>query len=172
MKGFAPKAILFFLLVFMSIGCDRVTKQLAREHLSGMEPKSYMNDTFRLDYVENTGAAMSLGADWPAPAKFWVLTVLPVVFLLGMAAFVLKTAGKLNPWQVAAASLLFAGGTGNLLDRIFNLSRVPDFMNMGIGTVRTGIFNVADVCVMIGVAILIGYELLKKRETGDAEIGN
>lgn len=49
-----------------------------------------------------------------------------------------------------AWSLVLAGGLGNLLDRLIYDGRVIDFMNLGIGSLRTGIFNVADVCITIG----------------------
>jgi len=55
-----------------------------------------------------------------------------------------------------------SGGLGNLLDRIMNDGRVIDFMNLGIGTLRTAIFNVADVCITTGVVLLL-VELLRER---------
>ena len=51
--------------------------------------------------------------------------------------------------------LLFAGGFSNLVDRVVH-GRVVDFLNVGIGPVRTGIFNVADMAIMLGVALLLG----------------
>ncbi len=47
--------------------------------------------------------------------------------------------------------LIIAGGMGNIIDRIFNDRHVSDFMSIGINNIRTGIFNVADVCVTAGV---------------------
>lgn len=55
---------------------------------------------------------------------------------------------------VVAWSLVLGGGLGNLVDRIMNDGRVIDFMDIGIGSLRTGIFNVADVCITIGVLLL------------------
>jgi signal peptidase II len=54
-----------------------------------------------------------------------------------------------------ALVFILAGGTGNLIDRIFNEGRVIDFMNMGIGSIRTGIFNMADIAIAIGTIWLI-----------------
>jgi signal peptidase II len=56
--------------------------------------------------------------------------------------------------------LVAAGGAGNLVDRIVRDGRVIDFMNLGLGPVRTGIFNMADVQIMAGLALL----LLGRRE--------
>ena len=50
-------------------------------------------------------------------------------------------------------------GLGNLLDRLFNGFRVIDFMNFGIGNLRTGILNVADLSITFGVIIFIIYDL-------------
>ncbi len=40
-----------------------------------------------------------------------------------------------------------------------------DFLNVGIGTLRTGVFNVADVAIMIGAGLLLFAELRRTRET-------
>jgi signal peptidase II len=58
--------------------------------------------------------------------------------------------------------LIAAGGMGNLVDRVLREGRVIDFMNLGLGPVRTGIFNVADVQIMVGLGLL----LLGRRRAG------
>ncbi|MBK8566976.1 MAG: signal peptidase II [Saprospiraceae bacterium] len=151
------KLLLFALLIFSSVGCDRVTKGLAKEHLQGLGELSYWNDTFRLVYVENPGAAMSFGADWHPDLKFWILTLLPTTVLLLVLGFVLKNISKLGFSHLIGLGLIVAGGIGNLLDRFFNNSLVPDFMNLGINSLRTGIFNVADVCITTGIIITLVY---------------
>jgi CheY-like chemotaxis protein len=66
---------------------------------------------------------------------------------------VIKT-GSFRPYgQTLGALLLAAGGIGNLIDRVMREGAVIDFMNMGVGSLRTGIFNIADVQIMIGVAL-------------------
>ena len=56
---------------------------------------------------------------------------------------------------VWAMVLIAAGGMGNLVDRVLRDGRVIDFMNLGLGPVRTGIFNVADVQIMVGLGLLL-----------------
>ena len=56
---------------------------------------------------------------------------------------------------VWAMVLVAAGGAGNLVDRVVRDGRVIDFMNLGLGPVRTGIFNVADVQIMVGLGLLL-----------------
>jgi signal peptidase II len=50
-------------------------------------------------------------------------------------------------------TLFIAGALSNWIDRVLRGS-VVDFLNVGIHSLRTGIFNVADVAVMVGVALV------------------
>ncbi|MEJ0007739.1 MAG: signal peptidase II [Steroidobacteraceae bacterium] len=58
-------------------------------------------------------------------------------------------------WQVTGLALFAAGGLGNLIDRITGDGRVTDFLNVGLGPLRTGIFNVADMTLMVGVVVFL-----------------
>lgn len=156
------KLLLFLLITFSAVGCDRVTKHLAKEHLAHREGISYWNDTFRLEYAENTGAAMSLGADWPESVRFWLLHLFPVAMLAFLLAYTLRQAGQLPAGQITALALIFSGGLGNLTDRVFHDSRVPDFMILSVQNLHTGIFNVADVCITVGVLLMLGLQFFKK----------
>jgi signal peptidase II len=149
------KIFIFCLTSFVFIGCDRITKSLAKEHLMNEEPISYFNDTFRLEYVENTGAALSLGADLPQPYNFVLLSLLPLLLLLGVVAYTVRKHKDFNLPKLISLALVISGGLGNLIDRMFFDRHVPDFMNLGIQNVRTGIFNVADVCITFGVIGLL-----------------
>ena len=62
---------------------------------------------------------------------------------------------------------MLAGGVGNLVDRVRE-GYVVDFLNMGIGPVRTGIFNVADVCIVVGMALLAWATYRQARKPVDA----
>jgi signal peptidase II len=57
--------------------------------------------------------------------------------------------------DVIAFSLIAGGGVGNLIDRILYAGGVTDFLNLGIGPVRTGVFNVADIAIMLGAGMLL-----------------
>ena len=60
--------------------------------------------------------------------------------------------------RLTALVLFLAGGASNWIDRALQGS-VVDFLNVGIGPLRTGIFNVADVGVMLGAFLLLLVEL-------------
>jgi signal peptidase II len=93
------------------------------------------------------------------------------VFSLGVGAMLLGLAAvglfnkQLAPTVILAIFLFFAGGLSNLIDRLTLGGYVVDFMNIGIGPVRTGIFNVADMFVMAGGGLFILQGLLHRRHS-------
>jgi signal peptidase II len=139
----------FFMLLFC-IGCDRVTKNIAKQNLPQHEIIRLLYDTVRLQYTENTGAFLGFGETIPEPVRFYIFTVLVGIFLIGLLIYQLASKQPAR-CQVLAMSLVLGGGFGNLIDRIFHEGRVIDFLNVGIGPLRTGIFNVADMSITFGV---------------------
>lgn len=163
------KILLFCVTCFAFISCDRITKDIAKEHLKNKEPLSYLHDTVRLEYVENTGAALSLGDNLPVKASFWLLSILPLIFLLVLFAYTLNNAQNMSAMKVFSLALLFSGGIGNIVDRILFERHVTDFMNLGFENIRTGIFNVADICVTAGaIGLLLFYRDQQEKETVSA----
>ena len=149
------KILVFCLISIVFIGCDRATKNLARIHLKDKEPLSWFHNTVRLEYAENTGAFLSFGEGWPKSISFWLLSALPLLFLSGFFVYALKRSGTMNFLEMLPFTLIFSGGIGNIMDRILFDRHVTDFMNLGIQSIRTGIFNFADVYVTAGVIILV-----------------
>jgi signal peptidase II len=146
------RLLLALVIVTSTIGCDRVTKHMAVQVLANAPDRSMLGDTIRLEYVENSGAFLGLGSSLPQPAKIAIFVVGNSVVLLFLGIEVIR-----RRWTGAAFAgtvLFIAGGTANLIDRIAH-GRVVDFMNVGIGPLRTGIFNVADLAVTFGVLLVI-----------------
>jgi len=144
---------LVVLLLSASVGCDQKTKHLAREHLGDRPGVSFLAGILRLDYAENTGGFLSLGAFLPAA---WRAAIFNVACSAGMAAVLLYTlfAARINHLQVIGLSLICGGGIGNLIDR-WSFGYARDFLNIGVGPIRTGIFNVADVALMAGCLLVL-----------------
>jgi signal peptidase II len=151
------KILLFCICCFAFISCDRLTKNIAKEHLKDKQDITYFHDSIRLQYVENTGAALSLGDGLPKSISFWVLSILPLVVLLGLLLYTIKNLQQMSLIKIFSIALVFSGGIGNIIDRILFDRHVTDFMNLGIGNIRTGIFNVADICVTTGVIGLLFF---------------
>src|SRR5882672_2643519 len=144
--------ILFFcLFCFVFIGCDRATKNLAKIHLMDKEPLSFFHNTLRFEYAENTGAFLRFGAEWPKAISFWVLSMFPLLFLVGLFIYAINQSKQISLLHMLPFAFIFSGGIGNIIDRILFDRHVVDFMNIGINNMRTGIFNFADVYVTTGV---------------------
>jgi len=148
------RSLLIFLLLISCVGCDQLTKDVAQQYLAFEPPRSWFHDTVRLEYAENTGAFLSLGSGMSEGLRVIFFQVLPALWLVALA-IILFIAKQIPPLSAVAWSLVLSGGIGNLLDRLLHEGRVIDFMNIGIGPLRTGIFNVADVCITTGVVLLI-----------------
>jgi signal peptidase II len=152
-------------LIIGTIGCDQVSKRVASAHLADGPGRSFLGDALRLQYAENRGGFLSVGADLPEWAR---TAIFSVGTALALVAYVISALTlPLNRVAIVGLCLLFAGGLSNLTDRLLH-GRVIDFLNVGVGPLRTGIFNVADVAVMIGAVVLIAtYFRTAPRETSD-----
>ena len=148
------RLVVLFAVCFCCIGCDQGTKYFAAENLAGSPASSYLSDTVRISYAENRGAFLGMGKNLPENTRFYIFTVLVGLFLAGFLLYILFTRSA-NNLMVVALSFMFAGGASNFYDRATNDGAVIDFLNVGIGPLRTGIFNVADMAILFGVLVFL-----------------
>ncbi len=144
------RAVLLSLVIGLVVTVDQLTKVATRVYLAPRPPIALMGGIVRFAHSENVGAFLGLGAAFPPAVRFLVFGVLSGALLLGVTAYVFTDRG-LTRRDVVAASLIIGGGLGNLIDRALRSGRVTDFVSIGIGPLRTGIFNVADVAIVVGV---------------------
>jgi signal peptidase II len=135
-----------------TIGCDRVTKQLASSVLAGMPSRSYLADTIWLGYTENRGGFLSIGAGLPPGVRTLIFTCGTGLMLVALSVLAMRH--RWRGWPAIGVALFVAGGVSNWIDRVVRGS-VVDFLNVGIGPVRTGVFNVADMAIMLGAVIVV-----------------
>jgi signal peptidase II len=134
-------------------GCDQAAKAIARGALASSPPVTLLGGALRLEYAENPGAFLSLGANLPPGARFLVGVVFAAASLAALLVFTLR-AVSLSPQQRNGLILILGGGLGNLIDRLANHGLVIDFVSLGIGPLRTGIFNLADIAITAGVLMV------------------
>jgi signal peptidase II len=160
------RLMLFSVVTVLGVALDQLTKAAARAYLASRPPIVLLDGIMRLAHSENTGAFLGLGATLP-PAVRTLLFGIFAAALLAVVTVYLFTARDLTRLGVVAASLLVAGGLGNLIDRMVWDGRVTDFVSLGIGPLRTGIFNIADVFILAGVGwflvSLVSAELEPRR---------
>ena len=146
------RVAIIILICLPCVGCDQVTKLLASEYLSKDVMDSYFYDLLRLGYTENIGAFLGMGSQLQDQYRFLIFTVFVGCFLTGFLIYMIFSS-KQTFISLFALSLMFAGGSSNFFDRAVNDGAVIDFLNIGIGSFRTGIFNVADIAILAGCLI-------------------
>lgn len=149
------RVLVLLFVLFALVACDQGTKSIAQNHLSATEPIVLLGGMVRLQLMENPGAFLSLGASLSPMAQYWIFTILVGVILVGAAIYLIRETHRIPAITLVAIALLLGGGIGNLIDRLVNEGRVIDFMNVGIGSLRTGVFNVADMAIMAGVGLIM-----------------
>ena len=148
------RVLLFLVALLASAGCDHATKRLAREVLAESPGVSLAADTVRFELAMNPGGFLSFGAGLPAEVRsLFFIAVVPLGLLL--VCVLLFRAGPLPGGSLIGLGLVAGGGLANWIDRLVHGGAVTDFVSLGLGGFRTGIFNVADVSVMAGVVVLL-----------------
>ena len=148
------RVLLFLVALLASAGCDHATKRLAREVLAESPGVSLAADTVRFELALNPGGFLSFGAELPVEVRsLFFLAVVPLGLLL--VCVLLFRAGPLPGAALVGLGLVAGGGLANWIDRLVHGGAVTDFVSLGLGGLRTGIFNVADVSVLVGAVVLL-----------------
>ena len=159
--------MLYVILAAALVAVDQIVKILTRMNIPEYTSIPFIPGLMDLTYYKNTGAAFSLFNQ-----HTWILTIISAVVSVVVLVAIFKKVFR-HPFGQACLALVLAGAVGNLIDRAF-FGFVTDmfqttFMNFAI-------FNVADICVVVGgialcVYVLFFYEKLEKKETphGDTQ---
>jgi signal peptidase II len=141
---------------------DFLTKRLVLANVEALRGKiSVLGEFLRFIYVRNPGSAMGL---FPVGRAVLIgVSLAATVFIVWLYR---TTPAHLRVRRSAMAAIL-GGAVGNLVDRIFYGGLVVDFIDVGIGTHRFYTFNVADIAVSVGGALLFLCILFEGRR-GDA----
>ena len=155
-RRWAPLVLMLAVVSGSLFALDVVTKELVQRELTFRESVNVLGDVVRLTYIVNEGAAFGLHLGDASKTVFLALSSLAAVLVLGVY-FVGADEGWLKRFALA---LILGGALGNIRDRILYGS-VVDFIDIGVGSYRWPIFNVADIAVTVG-AILLGLAYLRR----------
>ncbi len=163
---------IMIVIVAVCLVLDQAAKNMARQMLASAPPISLLNDFIHIEYAENSGGMLSVGANLPYEARFIFFTVVVGIIIAGTVVFTML-ARTLSWPQLTGLSLIVAGGLGNLVDRIMNHGVVVDFLRFGIGPLQTGILNLADVFVAVGLVVFLLVSMREeKKTTAPTDAGN
>ncbi|MFN8195006.1 MAG: signal peptidase II [Nocardioidaceae bacterium] len=164
-SGARPR-LLMAAVALVAYVLDVGTKIWAVEHLTGREPLNVVGDLLRFNLTRNPGAAFSTGTGLTLALSSLAVVAVVVILWVGR-----RVGTRL--WALALG-LLLAGVGGNLTDRLFRApgpmrGHVVDFMQLP----HWPIFNVADICIDTGVALIVLQALrgiaIDGRRTGHEE---
>jgi signal peptidase II len=163
--GFRRAAVLVLgATALVAVGLDQWTKWLSTENLTESEPVRILGGLVYLSLLRNSGAAFSLGSSYT-----WVFPVIT----LAVIGWILFMASRLRsvPWAVALG-LVLGGALGNLGDRLFRApgpfqGHVVDMISLFAPYAeKFAVFNIADSCLSVGVALAVLLELTGRQRDG------
>ena len=152
--------LIFSVLTVVLIVADQLLKRAVVAKVGVYEQVDVIKGFFSIYHCRNTGSAFSLFAD--KPWGIYMLTGISVV--LGIGIFFLMLYAALYDMKLISVAfcLLSSGAIGNLIDR-FALKYVVDYLRFDFGSYTFPIFNFADICAVIGTALLIFIILVKSK---------
>ncbi len=148
----------------LAVALDQWVKWLSTEHLTEGEPVRILGGLIYLSLLRNSGAAFSFGS-----GHTWVFPVITLVVIgwIGWMATRLRSI----PWAISLG-LVLGGAFGNLSDRLFRapgpfqghvVDMISAFAPYGE---KFAIFNIADSCLSVGVALAVVLELTGRQRDG------
>ena len=133
---------------------DQITKFAVRSRMEIGETLPVCRGVLDFTYVQNRGAAFSLFQN-----SQLITVILPIITMIVGILFLLHLRKKKERLAEFGVLLLMSGGIGNLIDRTV-LGFVTDMISVG----SFPVFNVADICVTVGCAVLILWVIIGDRK--------
>ena len=151
------KAFLFWPLALVLLLTDCATKELAVDRLTPHVPHEVFGSVVQFTLAYNPDMAFGLGfGAWSRPVIIGL-----ALAIIAWLHWLYRAAPAGDRWMALALGLITGGAIGNLVDRVRWDRGVVDFIDLGVGSTRLWIFNVADVAICTG-AVLLGLLLLRR----------
>ena len=142
------------------IGIDQAIKLWAVNVLQPVGSMPLIPHVVELRFVLNQGMAFSLLSG----KQLFLIIATSIALILVAYMLFFRSRGKYL--QQAAMLLVLGGGIGNLIDRVLN-GEVVDYINLLF--MRFAVFNFADICVCVGVALWVLEIFLEELHSGEAK---
>lgn len=157
-----PRTALILIIIIANIAVDQVTKKMTRDQIEYNETIEVIGDYLILTKVENEGAFLGMGSSLSPTMRKVLLLILPSAVMLALLVYLIRNR-EITRLSMIALSFIVGGGIGNIYDRIVYGS-VTDMVFIDLQFAHTGIFNLADVSVMIGTGIILVEQFLPKKK--------
>jgi signal peptidase II len=159
------KPALALLVLAVVVTLDVATKWWIVNNMSYHETIPVIGDVVRLTYTHNPGAAFGINIGEHSRIFFLALSIVA----LGVLVAIYRSTPATDRLRLLAVALVGSGAIGNIIDRLRYERGVVDFLDMGIGSHRWWVFNVADSAVTVGaILLLVSFLLEEGRERSAA----
>lgn len=149
--------VIYLILYAVMLAADLISKHIAEANMKLGQTIPVIRNVFHITYVMNEGAAFSIFS-----GKQTFLVIITAAALLAVILYIAVKRPK-NPLIMTSLTMILAGGTGNLYDRIV-LNGVRDFFDFRI--INFAVFNIADIFVVCGALLLVLYLWLSDEKKG------
>ena len=158
----------YLILINFVVLLDQFSKILIKNYWqannlnAGIDNIPIIGDYLRFVFIENPGIAFGIN-----PGKPILLTILTFVIIFFLVFYLKDLVNKksVETWPI---SFILGGAIGNAIDRLltlfpmFNYNGVVDFIDIGLGSFRWYIFNIADSAVTVGMTLFIYHSIVYK----------
>ena len=142
---------MFLWVAGLVLAVDVATKMWVVQNLILYDSVPLLGDFVRFTYTHNRGAAFGVNIGEHSRAFFLVLSLLA----LGVLGYIYKVTPIADRLRLFATALVSGGAIGNIVDRVRYERGVVYFLDVGLGTHRFYVFNVADMAVSVGAILLL-----------------
>jgi len=142
---------------------DQITKKIVENGMEVGDKISVIGTFFMFHYIRNDGAAFSMLRN--QRVLFIVITMCVVI---GIIWYIQRNRTTGRRLFLAALGLILGGAVGNMIDRIL-YGEVVDFFQFTFGNYIFPIFNIADIGITVGVAMILLDTLLDMKNQGAAD---
>ncbi len=166
-KGLSKPALALLVLAVV-VTLDLATKWWIVNNMGYHETISVIGNVVRLTYTHNPGAAFGINIGEHSRIFFLMLSIVA----LGVLAAIYRSTPATDRLRLLAVALVGSGAIGNIIDRLRYERGVVDFLDVGLGSHRWWVFNVADSAVTVGaILLLVSFLLEEGRERSSARRG-
>ncbi|ODP26883.1 Signal peptidase II [Paenibacillus nuruki] len=160
--------MIYYVIAIIAIIVDQLTKYWIATGMERGDQISVIGNFFLITSHRNQGAAFGILQN-----QRWFFVVVTLIVVVAIIWYIQKVKSQPDKLLPVALSLVLGGAIGNFIDRA-RMGEVVDFLQFNFGSYTFPIFNVADSCIVVGVALIIIDALLdmsrqKKQAVGHEE---
>lgn len=152
--------IISLIIAVVSVIADQLIKYIVNNSIELNGSVSFIPHVLSLTHIRNKGAAWSI-----MEGQTWFLVLMPIV-VIGIALVYMYKNRDGSKLMLVSLSLVMGGGVGNLIDRV-RMHEVIDYLKCELFSFP--IFNLADICVVVGAAMFCFYMIFVEGRKTDSE---